>query len=385
MQFFTRAIHVGQEPDPTTGATIPPVSFSTTYTQAAPGEHKGYEYSRTQNPTRGNLEAVIASLEGGEVAAAFSSGLAATNTILQTLRPGDGVVAGHDLYGGTFRLLDKLFRPWGLEVVFARDGSPEAFAEAIKSLKKPRLLWLETPTNPMLDLCDIAALAKLAKGAGMKTVVDNTFATPALQQPLALGADLIMHSSTKYLGGHSDVVGGIVVGKTVADLADIRFLQNAAGAVPGPLDCYLTHRGIKTLAVRMRQHNENALALAKALQGARGLKRVIYPGLADHPAHEIARRQMCGFGGMVSIEIDGGFAETKRFCSALRIFALAESLGGVESLCCHPATMTHGSIPKEIREPRGVTDSLVRLSVGIEAVEDLIADVRQALDALARQ
>jgi len=379
MEFETRSIHTGQAPDPSTGATIPPVYLTTTFTQRAPGEHLGYDYSRSGNPTRNGLEEVLASLEGGEAAAAFASGLAAESAVFQSLRPGDGIVASHDLYGGTFRLLDKVFRPWGLDVAFPESAAPEAYRRAFAQLKRPRLLWLETPTNPLLDVLDIAALAALGKRHGALVAVDNTFATPYLQRPIELGADLAVHSTTKYLGGHSDVVSGAVIARTAELLEPIRFLQNAQGAVPGPLECYLLQRGIKTLAVRMDRHSDNAERLAAALAGDGAVKKVLYPGLASHPEHEIAKRQMRRFGGMVSIELEGGEAAARRFCSRLRVFACAESLGGVESLACHPASMTHASIPPAIREARGITGGLVRLSVGIENVNDLVADVRQAL------
>jgi cystathionine beta-lyase/cystathionine gamma-synthase len=379
MHFETRAIHVGQAPDPSTGATIPPLYLSTTYTQRAPGEHLGYDYSRSNNPTRASLESCLASLEGGEACAAFSSGLAACSAVLDTLQPGDGVVASHDLYGGTFRLLDKVFRPLGIEVIFAESAAPEAFEEAIRKLKKPRLAWLETPTNPLLDVVDIAAISTLASSHGLLTAVDNTFATPSLQRPIEWGADYVVHSTTKYLGGHSDVIGGAVIARTAQQLERIRFLQNARGAIPGPLDCYLVQRGIKTLALRVQRHCENAGHLARVLQDIPGIRRVIYPGLHSHPGHSIASRQMSDFGGMLSIELEGGLEAARRFCTHLHVFSLAESLGGIESLCCHPASMTHASIPKEIREPRGVTDGLIRLSVGLEHIEDLVLDISQAL------
>jgi cystathionine gamma-lyase len=379
MKFSTRAIHVGQEPDPSTGSTIPPIHLSTTYTQAAPGEHKGYEYSRSQNPTRKALEQCLASLEDGEDCAAFSSGLAATTTVFQSLEPGDGVVGGHDLYGGTFRLLERVFKRWGLEVAFAADASAEAHAQAIASLSRPRLLWLETPTNPLLDIVDISNLVRLAKSHSMTVAVDNTFATPYLQKPLSLGADLVIHSTTKYLGGHSDVVGGAVIARKKEAMEAIRFLQNAAGGVPSPMDCYLLLRGLKTLAVRMDRHCSNAVQLASALRGKRDIKKIFYPGLREHPGFETAQTQMRGFGGMITLQLEGDAASTRSFCSKLKVFSLAESLGGVESLCCHPATMTHASIPRELREARGITETLVRLSVGIEDVEDVIADIEQAL------
>jgi cystathionine gamma-lyase len=379
MKFSTRAIHVGQEPDPVTGSTIPPIHLSTTYTQAAPGQHKGYEYSRSQNPTRKALEECLASLEEGEECAAFSSGLAATTTVFQSLEPGDGVVGGHDLYGGTFRLLERVFKRWGLEVAFAADASAEAHAQAIASLSRPRLLWLETPTNPLLDIVDISNVVGLAKSHSMTVAVDNTFATPYLQKPLGLGADLVIHSTTKYLGGHSDVVGGAVIARKRETMEAIRFLQNAAGGVPSPMDCYLLLRGVKTLAVRMDRHCSNAVQLALVLRAKRGITKVFYPGLREHPGFETAQAQMRGFGGMITLQLEGDADRTRRFCSKLKVFSLAESLGGVESLCCHPATMTHASIPRELREARGITETLVRLSVGIEDVEDLIADVEQAL------
>ncbi len=379
MNFPTRAIHAGSEPDPHTGATIPTISLSTTYTQGIPGNHKGYEYSRTQNPTREHLEECLASLEGGDSCAAFGSGLAATMTLLSTLRPGDGVVAGHDLYGGTYRQLERHFRPWGLDIVYAADASEGAFAQAIGKLEKPKLIWLETPTNPLLSITDIAGVCGHARAAGMLVVVDNTFASPALQQPLTLGADYVVHSTTKYIGGHSDVVGGAVVARTRELMEPVRFLQNAIGAVPGPMDAYLTHRGVKTLDLRMKRHCENAALLARELRSMPGVRKVIYPGLPDHPGHELAKRQMSGFGGMVTIVLDGDFERTKQVCSRLRLFAVAESLGGVESLCCHPVSMTHGSIPRTQREARGIVDTLLRFSVGIEDPGDLLEDLRRAI------
>jgi cystathionine gamma-lyase len=381
MRFETRAIHAGQSPDPSTGATIPPLYLSSTYTQAAPGKHQGYEYSRSGNPTRANLEESLASLEGGEECATFSSGLAASSALLDTLQPGDGVVASHDLYGGSFRLLDKVFRPLGIEVAFAESAETDAYEQALRHLKRPRLLWLETPTNPLLDIVDIAGVSNLAASNGLLTAVDNTFASPYLQTPIALGADYVVHSTTKYLGGHSDVIGGAVIARTPALLERVRFLQNARGAVPGPLDIYLVQRGIKTLPVRMHRHCENALSLARFLENHSAVRRVIYPGLESHPAHALASRQMHAYGGMLTLELNGGLDAAVAFCSNLHVFSLAESLGGVESLCCHPATMTHASIPKDLREPRGITDGLVRLSVGLEHIEDLTFDLQQALDS----
>ena len=379
MEFATKSIHIGQRPDPSTGATIPPVCLSTTFTQTAPGEHQGYEYSRSANPTRNGLEECPASLEEGAACAAFSSGLAASAAVFQTLRPGDGVVGGHDLYGGSRRLLEQVFRPLGLEVTYAADASPQAYARALESTARPRLLWIESPTNPLLDIVDIRLVAELAHAHGCLAAVDNTFATPYLQQPLKLGADLVVHSTTKYLGGHSDVVGGAVIARKAAHLEPIRFLQNAVGSVPGPMDCYLVQRGLKTLALRMEKHCADAQRIAEELAGWQQVREVIYPGLESHRGHAVAVRQMRAFGGMVTIRVDGGEPAARRFCSKLSLFACAESLGGVESLCSHPATMTHASIPRDVRELRGITGDLVRLSVGLEDHTDLIDDLRRAL------
>ena len=374
--FATRAIHAGQDPDPATGATIVPIYATSTYTQAAPGDHKGYEYSRSGNPTRTALETCLAAIEGGERGLAFASGLAATTAVFSTLRPGDEVVASADLYGGTYRLLERVFKPWGLTARYTDDSSPDGFAALMTPATK--MIWIETPTNPLLQILDIAALAKLAHERGAILAVDNTFASPALQQPLALGADLVIHSTTKYLGGHSDVVGGAVIGSK-ALLAPIAFYQNAAGGVPGPFDVFLTLRGIKTLQVRMERHSANARELAQWLTQQPQVDRVYYPGLPSHPGHAVARAQMRDFGGMVSLRLVGGTEAARRFLSRTRLFSLAESLGGVESLVCHPATMTHASIPVEIRTARGVDDGLIRLSVGIEDVADLREDLRQAM------
>lgn len=376
-RFATRAIHVGQAPDPTSGATVPPIHLTSTYTQSSPGKHKGYEYSRSGNPTRGNLEKNLASLENGAAAASFASGSAATAAILHTLSPGDKVVAYADVYGGTFRMMKQVFEPIGLVPVFTDDVSPDAFTKLVDH--KTKLVWLESPTNPMLRCLDIAAIGRIAHDAGARLVVDNTFATPVLQLPIELGADYVVHSTTKYIGGHSDVIGGAVIVRDAADMEKIAFLQNSIGGVPGPLDCYLQQRGIKTLAIRMERHCQNATAIAEHLQGHAKLSSVIYPFLEDHPDYDLAKKQMCGGGGMVSVVFSGGGDAAVRFCENLKVFSLAESLGGVESLACHPAVMTHASIPKEIREARGVTDGLMRLSVGIEDVADLIADLDQAL------
>jgi cystathionine gamma-lyase len=374
--FATRAIHAGQDADPATGATVVPIYATSTYTQAAPGQHKGYEYSRTGNPTRAALETCLAALEGGERGLAFASGLAATTAVLAQLKPGDEVAAAADLYGGTFRLMEKVFKPWGLVTRYTEDGSPAGFAKIIT--QKTKLVWVETPTNPLLQIIDIAAIAELAHKAGAILAVDNTFASPFLQQPLQLGADLVVHSTTKYLGGHSDVVGGAVVGSREL-LQPIAFYQNAAGGVPGPFDAWLTLRGLKTLAVRMERHCANARRLAGWLAEQPQIRRVYYPGLPNHPGHAIAARQMRDFGGMISVSLKGGKDAALQLLTRTKLFSLAESLGGVESLISHPATMTHASIPAEVRQARGIDDGLVRLSVGIEDIEDLQEDLRRAL------
>jgi cystathionine gamma-lyase len=375
--FTTRAIHAGQEPDPTTGATIVPIYATSTYTQTAPGVHKGYEYSRSGNPTRTALETALASLEEGEMALAFASGLAATTAVFASLlRPGDEVVATEDLYGGTFRLLEKIFQPWGIVARYTKHLSPAGFAAQLTA--RTRLLWIETPTNPLLNILDIAAIAEVAHRHNVPLAVDNTFASPYLQQPLRLGADLVVHSTTKYLGGHSDVVGGCVVGSRRL-LEPIKFYQNSAGAIPGPFDAYLVLRGLKTLSVRMDRHCANAQVLAEWLARHPSVEKVYYPGLPDHPGHEIARRQMRQYGGMLSLRLRGGAEKARDFLTRLRLISLAESLGGVESLACHPATMTHASVPRDLREARGIDDALVRLSIGIEDVKDLRNDLEHAL------
>src|SRR5262245_2125794 len=374
--FATRAIHAGQEADPATGASAVPIYANSTYTQEAPGKHKGYEYSRSANPTRTALEICLAALEGGERGLAFASGLAATTAVLSVLRPGDEVVAASDLYGGTYRLLERVFAPWGLKAKYTDDPSPAGFAKLMT--ERTKLVWIETPTNPLLQLVDIAGVAQVAHKHNALLAVDNTFASPYLQQPLRLGADLVVHSTTKYLGGHSDVVGGAVVGRAEL-LGPIAFYQNAAGGVPGPFDAYLTLRGIKTLELRMHKHCANARRLAAWLAEQPKVERVYYPGLASHPQHALATKQMRDFGGMVSLRLKGGATAAREFLTRTRLFSLAESLGGVESLVCHPATMTHASIPVEVRTARGVDDGLIRLSVGIEDVEDLEEDLRQAI------
>jgi len=374
--FSTLAIHAGQDADPATGATVVPIYATSTYTQESPGHHKGYEYSRSGNPTRTALETCLAALEGGECGLAFASGLAATTAVLSLLKPGDEIAAAADLYGGTYRLMERVFKTWGVVSHYTEDTSPSGFSQIITP--KTRLIWVETPTNPLLQILDVAAIAGLAHRAGAVLAVDNTFASPFLQQPLRFGADLVVHSTTKYLGGHSDVIGGAVIGSREL-LQPIAFFQNAAGGVPGPFDSWLTLRGIKTLAVRMERHCANARQLATWLAEHPRVQRIYYPGLPSHPGHELARRQMRDFGGMISIHVKGGKDAALRMLTRTKLFSLAESLGGVESLIGHPATMTHASIPAEIRQARGIDDGLVRLSVGIEDVHDLQADLRQAL------
>jgi cystathionine beta-lyase/cystathionine gamma-synthase len=379
MEFSTRAIHAGQPADPSTGATITPIFQTSTYTQAGLGEHKGYEYSRTGNPTRTALETCLASLENAQHGLAFASGMAATSAVLSLLQSGDHIVACDDLYGGTYRIFEKVLRKnsFSFDYVPARDTA--AYEAAIRP--ETKMIWIESPTNPLLTLVDIAGVAAIARRHGLWLVVDNTFASPYLQRPLDLGADIVVHSTTKYINGHSDVIGGAVLTSNEALYEQIKFYQNAAGGVPSPFDAWLTLRGVKTLAVRMRQHCENAMRVARFLEGHARVRRVYYPGLESHPDHALARRQMRDFGGMVSFAFEGDRADVDTFVRRLRVFALAESLGGIESLCCHPVTMTHASIPQEERERRGVTETLLRLSVGIEDAEDLIADLDHALAA----
>jgi cystathionine gamma-lyase len=379
--FATRGIHAGQSPDPSTGAIMTPIYATSTYVQQSPGVHKGYEYSRSQNPTRMAYERCIADLESGSAGYAFASGLAATATILDVLDSGSHVIAMDDLYGGTFRLFERVRRrSAGLTFSFLDLKDIGAVEAAIRP--ETRMIWVESPTNPLLKLVDLQAIAALAKRRGILTVADNTFASPHVQRPLELGFDLVMHSATKYLNGHSDIVGGIAVVGENAELRDkLTFLQNAVGAVAGPFDSFLALRGLKTLALRMERHCENALAVARWLEQHPKVARVHYPGLASHPQHDLAKRQMQGFGGMVTAILKGNLADAKRFLERCRIFALAESLGGVESLIEHPAIMTHASIPAEKRAALGIGDGLVRLSVGIEDEADLIADLEQALAA----
>lgn len=377
MKFATKAIHAGQEPDPQTGAVMTPIYQTSTYAQAGLGEHKGYEYSRTGNPTRTALEACIAALEEGQFALAFASGMAAESAILSLLSAGDHIVSCDDVYGGTYRIFERVMRRYQVEASYVPAHDLAAFERAIRPNTK--ILWLESPTNPLLRLVDIQAVAELAHRRGLLVVVDNTFASPYFQQPLKLGADIVVHSTTKYINGHSDVIGGALVTSDKEAYDAIKFYQNAAGGVPAPFDTWLTLRGIKTLAVRMRQHEANALAVARYLSEHPRVEKVYYPGLPSHPDYELAKRQMSGFGGMVSFQFKGSYDDVARMVRRFRVFALAESLGGVESLCCHPASMTHASIPKEIREARGLTDTLLRLSIGIEDGEDLIADLQQVL------
>jgi cystathionine beta-lyase/cystathionine gamma-synthase len=378
MDFSTRAIHAGQDADSATGATIVPVYQTSTYTQRGVGDHLGYDYSRTVNPTRSALEAQLAALEDARHCSAFASGMAATAAVLNLLSSGDHVVVSDDIYGGTYRLFAKVLTRYGLTFSFVDMGDPRALAAAI--LPATKMLWIETPTNPLLKLVDIAAVAA-RKPSGAVVVVDNTFASPYFQSPLALGADVVVHSTTKYIGGHSDVVGGAALTNDAALYETIKFHQNAVGGVPGPFDAWLTMRGAKTLAIRMREHERNARAVAEFLEQRDDVARVHYPGLASHPQHELARRQMRGFGGMLSFTLRGPSGRAREFVAQTKLFSLAESLGGVESLVSIPAAMTHGSIPAAEREARGITDGLIRLSVGIEGVDDLVADLTAALDA----
>jgi cystathionine gamma-lyase len=382
-RFGTRAVHAGQSPDPTTGAVMTPIYYTSTYAQSAPGEHKGFEYSRSHNLTRYALEDNLAALEGGAGGLCFASGLAATSTLLQLFDTGAHVIAGDDLYGGTFRLFDKVYRRLGFEFSYV---DPVAGAAAVEAAIRPatKLVWLETPTNPMLKLGDIAAVAAVCKRRGVMLAVDNTFMTPYHQRPLELGADVVAHSLTKYLNGHSDVVGGALIFKDKALKERVQFLQNAAGAVISPMDAFMVLRGTKTLHVRMDRHEQNARALAAWLAKHPQVEKVYYPGLESHPQHDLAKRQATGFGGMISFVLRGGLAEARRFLSACRIFTLAESLGGVESLIEHPAIMTHASVPPDRRAALGIVDGFIRLSVGIEDLEDLRADLEDAFAAARR-
>ena len=380
-RFGTRAIHAGQEPDPSTGAITTPIYATSTYVQRSPGKHKGFEYSRSQNPTRFAYERCVADLESGTRGFAFASGVAATATALDLLDSGDHVVAGNDLYGGTFRLYERVRkRSAGLSFTFTDLANADSLRAALTP--RTRMVWVETPSNPLLNLVDLSEIARVARDAGLISVCDNTFASPWIQRPIEHGFDLVIHSATKYLNGHSDVVGGIAVAGGNAELAErLGYLQNAVGAISGPFDAFLVMRGVKTLHLRMQRHSENAMDLATWLEKQKGVERVIYPGLGSHPQHELAKRQMRAFGGMISVVLKGDIENARRFLEACELFALAESLGGVESLIEHPAIMTHASVPAAQRQAAGIGDQLVRISVGVEDVEDLRADLAHALAA----
>ena len=375
-KFNTRAIHAGQSPDPTTGAIMTPVYLTSTYVQESPGVHKGWEYSRTHNPTRRAYEDCIASLESGKYGFAFSSGCAATTTVMHLLTAGDHVVAMDDMYGGTFRLFDKVLRHHGLEFSYTDLTDVANVEKAIKPNTK--MIWVETPTNPTLKLADIKKISAIAAAKGILVVVDNTFMSPYFQRPLELGANIVVHSATKYIGGHSDVVGGVAVTSDKAIADRIQFLTNSMGGIQGAFDAFLALRSLKTLPLRMKAHAENAIKVAQFLEKHPQVERVIYPGLASHPQHELAKQQMSGFGGMITFFIKGGMNSARKFLESVEVFALAESLGGVESLIEHPAIMTHASVPAEQRKALGIDDSLIRLSVGVEDVEDLLADLENA-------
>lgn len=377
--FGTRCIHAGQPPEPVTGAVMMPIYQTSTYVQDGVGGHKGYEYARTGNPTRTALETCLASLEGARHGICFSSGCAATSNVIHTLKPGDHVVSSDDVYGGTWRIFTTIFEPLGIEFTFVDMTDEAAVAGALRA-GQTKLLWVETPTNPLLKVVDIARMSELAKSVSARCIVDNTFATPCLQNPLNDGADAVLHSTTKYIGGHSDVVGGAVLTSDDELAADLFRLQNSIGATPGPQDCFLQLRGLKTLHIRMKEHCANARALAEWLEAHPEVDKVIYPGLASHPQHEVAARQMSDFGGMVSFELSGDLARAERFVDSTQVFILAESLGGVESLIELPAAMTHASVPPDVRQSIGIADGLVRLSVGIEDLDDQKADLQRAFD-----
>src|SRR5580765_7466995 len=378
MKFATRVIHAGMEPDPSTGAIIPPIYQTSTFVQAAPGDNKGYEYARSQNPTRKALETALASIENARFALSFSSGVAASDAVIRLLLPGDEVIAANDMYGGTFRLFSKIFEKTGIHFHYINMQDPENIRKHIN--EKTKLIWTETPTNPLMNIVDLAAVASIAKEKNILLCVDNTFASPCLQNPLDLGADIVIHSATKYLGGHSDVIHGCLMMNN-SDLREkLYFLQKSCGAVPGPQDCFLILRGIKTLHVRMQRHCENGEKIAAFLRSHPKVGKVYWCGFEDHPGYAIAKKQMRGFGGMMSFELkDQGAAELKRVVSSTKLFSLAESLGGIESMINHPATMTHASIPREERIKNGLSDALIRLSVGIEDADDLINDLKQVL------
>lgn len=378
MKFATKAIHAGQEPDPTTGAVMTPIYQTSTYAQKAPGDHKGFEYSRGTNPTRQALEACLAALENAKYGLAFSSGMGATDAVMKLLQPGDEVITGNDLYGGSYRICTKIYMKYGIKFHFLDLSKPENIEQYIND--KTKLVWIETPTNPTMQIIDIEGIAKITKANNILLSVDNTFASPYLQNPMDLGADIVMHSVTKYIGGHSDVVMGALLVNDDELYKQLWFIYNACGATPGPQDAFLVLRGIKTLHLRMKAHCENGARVAAFLKTHPKIDKIYWPGFEDHPNHDVAKRQMRDFGGMVSITIkDADLQETYRIASRFKVFTLAESLGGVESLINHPTSMTHGSIPKEEREKVGVTDNLLRLSVGVEDIEDLLADLEQAL------
>ncbi|MEX0721610.1 MAG: cystathionine gamma-synthase [Balneolaceae bacterium] len=377
MRFNTKAIHAGQQPEETSGAVMPPIFQTSTYAQEAPNKHKGYDYARVGNPTRTALENMIAGLEGAEEAASFASGVAAMDSLMKMLRPGDHVITTNDLYGGSYRLFTSVFEPYGINFSFVDMTDLDQVKEAVKP--ETKLMWIETPTNPLLRIVDIEALVGIAKPEGILTVVDNTFASPYLQRPLELGADASLHSATKYLAGHSDVINGAVASSNDKIMENLRFQTKTSGAVPGPMDCYLTLRGIKTLHIRVQRSVENAKKIAAFLEKHPKVESVLYPGLESHPQHDLAKKQMSDFGGMLSFTLkDNSIEAAVKFMGSTKIFTLAESLGGVESLISHPASMTHGSIPKEVREKAGLMDSLIRVSVGIEDGDDLVEDLDQA-------
>lgn len=378
LNFSTRAIHAGQSPDPTTGAIMTPIYLTSTYVQESPGVHKGWEYSRTHNPTRRAYEDCIANLEGGKFGFAFASGCAASTTIMHILKQGDHVVAFDDMYGGTFRLFDKVLKHNGLEFTFTDLTVTENFSKAIRANTK--MVWLETPTNPTLKLTDIVEIVKIAKSKNILVVVDNTFMSPYFQRPLELGADIVVHSATKYIGGHSDVVGGVAVTNNSQLAEKMAFLSNSMGGIQGAFDSFLALRSLKTLPIRMKAHAENAMKVAAYLESHPQVEKVVYPGLKSHSQYDLAKKQMHGFGGMITFFIKGGLTASRKFLESVEIFALAESLGGVESLIEHPAIMTHASVPAEQRKALGIDDSLIRLSVGIEDIEDLLADLKQAFE-----
>lgn len=375
--FETRAIHAGQGPCPTTGATTTPIYLTSTYTHEALGKHKGYDYSRADNPTRRALEIALASIESAGYGLCFASGLAATSTVLCLLKAGDEVIAGDDLYGGTVRLFSKVFSNFNIKFTYIDGTNPKNIENAVTP--KTKLVWIETPTNPLLKLIDIEKVSRITRSKNIILAVDNTFSSPYFQRPIELGADIVIHSTTKYLGGHSDVIGGAVVTSNEELYEKLKFYQKSVGAIAGPLDSYLVLRGVRTLAVRMKKHEENAMAIAEFLSKHPKVKKVNYPGLKSHPQYELAKKQMKGFGGMISFEVNGGRDLVKKVVESTKIFALAESLGGVESLIGHPMTMTHAEVPQEMKDKLGITESLIRISVGIEDTDDLIEDLKQAL------